>query len=486
MAEQYRTSAPTAATTAPDAAMPDVPAPAPRGPNETAEQYQLRLNQENSIYRDKLTNAIQTSEDGSKYRPEWERVNGLLTSGQSPSYVGGTVDVSQGIISDLRDKGASRLDMYTGLGDLAKQDQTKYATAADRTGTNALRAGLNSAKGLDALQGYAVDQYANTPQTYGQQGTLQQWQQATQQGGQYAPSSNSLQSASALGSFDAGAPAVQMGDSYDALNRYANQGPGPSAAEAQLRQAQDTNVAAQMALARSGRGAGANAQAMRGAQFQAANIGQQTAGDMATLRAQEAANWRSQQLSALGQASSVAGAIDTSGINRNAQSLTGLNYAANLYGSQDAAGLQANQFAAGQYGSQYGAQASTQQAAQQDRLAALSQMGVLQGQQAGQVNSAYSQGLAANAQGADIMARGDASKLSAYGAGTAADMGYDASVLDIYTGNANRLSGATAQDKANAAAASAASALRSERDTDRVIGAAGAVAGAGATALGSK
>jgi hypothetical protein len=406
--------------------------------------------------------------------------------GISPMYLGGSSGISQGIVDDLRAKGTDTLGMYTGLGDLSKSDQSRYAISADRTGTNALRTGLAGAAEVDPLQGYAERQFLGTPDAYGSTGTMAQWQNATQQGGQYSPSIATGRAAGALENYDGGPAAAQLYGSYDALNAYANSGPGPSAAEAQLRQAQDTNVAAQMALARSGRGAGANAQAMRGAQFQAANIGQQTAGDMATLRAQEAAQWRSQQLAALGQASGVAGAIDTSQVNRNAQGLSGLSSAANLYGSQDAAGLQARQFGASQYGAQYGAQASSQQAAKQDQMAALAQMGALQGQQYGQTRDAYSQSLAANAQGADIMARGDASKLAAYGAGTAADMGYNASALDVYTGNANRLTGASAQDKANAASAAAASRLESERNTDRLIGAAGAAAGTLATVAGGK
>lgn len=95
----------------------------------------------------------------------------------------------------------------------------------------------------------------------------------------------------------------------DALRGFADRGPGPSAAQAQLQQASDANMAQSIALARSGRGAGENAAAMRNAQFQNAATQQATAGQMSTLRAQEEQAWRGQQLQALSELQSGAGAV---------------------------------------------------------------------------------------------------------------------------------------------------------------------------------
>jgi hypothetical protein len=92
-------------------------------------------------------------------------------------------------------------------------------------------------------------------------------------------------------------------DTQTALDRvkdFYEKGPGPSAAEAQLRQAGDMNMGQALALARSGRGAGDNAASMRQAQFQNAATMQQTGGQLANLRAQESANWQQQKLSAMG------------------------------------------------------------------------------------------------------------------------------------------------------------------------------------------
>lgn len=86
----------------------------------------------------------------------------------------------------------------------------------------------------------------------------------------------------------------------DALRAFYQQGPGPSAAEAQLRMAQDQNAAQMLAMARSGRGSGASASASRQAMMQGADIGQRTAAELANLRANEAAQFRGQQLQAMG------------------------------------------------------------------------------------------------------------------------------------------------------------------------------------------
>lgn len=82
------------------------------------------------------------------------------------------------------------------------------------------------------------------------------------------------------------------------LGQMATQGSGPSAAEAMLRQQGGQAMADNIALARSGRGAGQNATAQRQALFQNAAQQQQLGDSMAALRANELATARGQNLTA--------------------------------------------------------------------------------------------------------------------------------------------------------------------------------------------
>ncbi len=120
------------------------------------------------------------------------------------------------------------------------------------------------------------------------------------------------------------------------LQNFYQQGPGPSAAEAQLRQSEDTNMSQAIALARSGRSAGDEANNLRQAMFSNAATEQQTGMQLAQLRAQEAANWRGQQLSAMSTEQGTLGALRGQDIGA-ATALGGLGqqYSAlggNLYG----------------------------------------------------------------------------------------------------------------------------------------------------------
>lgn len=74
---------------------------------------------------------------------------------------------------------------------------------------------------------------------------------------------------------------------------------GPSQAEAQLRAGQDAAMRQQLALARSGRGLGGEATAMRNAAFNAADISAQTNQQAAQLRAQEEQAQLARQMQAL-------------------------------------------------------------------------------------------------------------------------------------------------------------------------------------------
>ena len=86
---------------------------------------------------------------------------------------------------------------------------------------------------------------------------------------------------------------------YDALMGMANAGPGPSAAQAQLTQATDANTQNALAMARSGRGMGGGAAAMRQAIGQNAATQQQAGGQMAQLRANENTAFQAQRLQAM-------------------------------------------------------------------------------------------------------------------------------------------------------------------------------------------
>lgn len=123
------------------------------------------------------------------------------------------------------------------------------------------------------------------------------------------------------------AQAGYMGDidrnsQYGALSRLRNfyeQGPGPSAAEAQMRAGQDANMAQSIALARSGRGAGANANAMRNAAFQNAATGQQMNQQLGVLRANENQAYQQQRLAAMGLEQQTLGGLRSQDINQQGQ-----------------------------------------------------------------------------------------------------------------------------------------------------------------------
>lgn len=98
-------------------------------------------------------------------------------------------------------------------------------------------------------------------------------------------------------------------DAVSQLHNFYQQGPGPSQAAALLNQQSDAAMAQNLALARSGRGAGDNAMAMRQAMFQNANQQQVLGQQQAANSAAEAANWRGQQLQAMGQEQNALGNI---------------------------------------------------------------------------------------------------------------------------------------------------------------------------------
>jgi hypothetical protein len=109
------------------------------------------------------------------------------------------------------------------------------------------------------------------------------------------------------------------------LNSFLDAGNGPSMAEAQLQQAQAGNMADLIGAARSGRGgAGAQAQALRGAMSEGSAIMSDTAGQLATLRAQEEDMLKNRQLNAIGLGGDMATAQRGQDLSFRGQNLQGL------------------------------------------------------------------------------------------------------------------------------------------------------------------
>lgn len=123
---------------------------------------------------------------------------------------------------------------------------------------------------------------------------------------------------------------------YGALMDFANRGPGPSAAEAQLAQATGANTQNALALARSGRGMGGGAAAMRQAIAQNAATQQGAVGQAAELRANENTAFQGQRLNAMSGAGTVAGQVVQGDQGTAASGLSGAQYATNtkLQGTQ--------------------------------------------------------------------------------------------------------------------------------------------------------
>lgn len=355
-------------------------------------------------------------------------------------YFGGSAETRDQTLSDLRTRGADQFSIFQ---DAAYQDYNKLGQEAKDLGRVSRDAGYSGqfqgqiAQGLSNQANRAI---SATPETYGNRTTQGNWANATSQIGNFSPSAASTGYASKLANYSGGQVDARLGDSYSALQQYAQQGPGPSAAEAQMRAGLDQNVADQIALARSGRGAGANANAARQAQFQAADIGQRTNADMAALRANEAAAWRSQQLQALSGASGVAGNIESASQGRQGMNLQGLSTGASLFGNQDQARLQAQTAAASQYGNMFGAQADAWQAADATRQNYLSQAIAAQNNAAGQTRAGYSDQLSGMGAAAGWTSQAGQNRVSALQNANAAQMGYENAALGVQGAEAERRS----------------------------------------------
>lgn len=169
-------------------------------------------------------------------------------------------------------------------------------------------------------------------------------------GGTGAPGSATERGVGGLLSAGSAGPGEMSSQAIGSLRDFATSPGGPSAAEAQMRQGLDTSAANAMALASSGRGRAQSGAALQQAQAQQAAAQQETVAQTASLRAQEEAARRGQNLEALQTAGQLGVSADTAALERN---------------------LQANQAAAG-----YLTQA--EQVAQQQKLAGILGAGGLQ------------------------------------------------------------------------------------------------------------
>lgn len=235
------------------------------------------------------------------------------------------------------------------------------------------------------------------------------------------------------------------------LEGFLDQEQGPSIAQAQLQQAQADNMAQLIGAARSGRGgAGSQAQALRGAISEGGAIASDTAGQMATLRAQEEDMLRNRQLAGIGLGGQLATSMRGQDIDYRGQDLGALmSDQATQLGTrgQDLQGAMANQST---QTALEGLRANTALGARGQNLSAL------QGDQSTQAQLAAARGqLALGARGQDLGAlQSDQStalgargqNLGALTADQAAQLGMRGQNLSALQGNQSTALGARGQD----------------------------------------
>lgn len=143
-------------------------------------------------------------------------------------------------------------------------------------------------------------------------------------GGNQAGYQNNAQQDSAL----SGADRANQIDSLNQLQKFYDNGPGPSAAQAQLQQGNAATQAQNTALSRSARG-GVDPTASRNLAFQNAAQNQTTAQQSNVLGAQEAADWRTQQGAALAAQQAGLGNVRSGDLSTMSGNITGGVNAAN-------------------------------------------------------------------------------------------------------------------------------------------------------------
>ncbi len=153
---------------------------------------------------------------------------------------------------------------------------------------------------------------------YGQQGDIYR-KNATDAQLRGAPQANYGQ-ANADYADQAQAREAQMAGA-NRLTEFAMRPQGPSAAQAQLQNATDQSMAANLALAGSGTGMGDSSEAMRRAQFANAGALATAANDSAMLRAQEDQAYRQQQMQGLGMAQDAYSGVRSGDMGSRGQSM---------------------------------------------------------------------------------------------------------------------------------------------------------------------
>jgi hypothetical protein len=193
------------------------------------------------------------------------------------------------------------------------------------------------------------------------------------------------------------------------VNSFLDAPEGPSVAQAQLQQSQAGNMADLIGAARSGRGgAGSQAQALRGAISAGSAVMSDTAGQAATLRAQEQDMLKNRQLNAIGLGGQMATAARGQDISYRGQDLSALQ------GDQSTALGARGQDLQGSIANQ-GAQLGLEQLSGQLALGARGQdLSALQSDQGAQLGTRAqdlsalqgNQGAQLGARGQDVTARG--------------------------------------------------------------------------------
>lgn len=186
-------------------------------------------------------------------------------------------------------------------GQQAQQQVQQASQALQQTGVDAAAQG-QQVNAQAQQQAAAASNRAAPQMSPESQATLQQQQAAIDNLNKFNPAT---QGAAALRGFQSNQAGVQ------ALNKFAEGPTGPSAAEAMLRLQSARDKAAAISRARSVRGGpGAVAEAMKMAQAEGAATSADTRGQLSLVQAQEAAQRRQEQLSALSAAGQLIGQQD--------------------------------------------------------------------------------------------------------------------------------------------------------------------------------
>ena len=246
------------------------------------------------------------------------------------SALGGALD-SQG--RPTGDPRATRTDRVMTAADarLEEERQRQLADAqarGDQFGTLGRQLGADAYHGQTVAGGYQRDAGNRSNQLYGEAA------------GMYGNAAGTAADQRAV-----------RGDTLSAVGRlrdFYEQGPGPSAAQAQLVQGQDAAARQAMSLAATG---GGGAAARRAALRTSAVGNQQTNQAAGALRAQEAADWQRTKLSAMGQEQSALQGVRAGDVGVYGQQL-------GAAGQREGAALGAGQLGLGygQLGAQYGQQ----------------------------------------------------------------------------------------------------------------------------------